>query len=108
MDKVNTRDTQANALASLGLAKLSKQQQAIFDVVLGMQRNGAVDASLSEIQARYEFLHGQRIDLGRVSARVSEMVGSRLHRRSDTRPCAITKKPIHPVYIPEGQGRLFA
>lgn len=104
---VDTRDTSAQARDEFGMRKLSQQQRAIFDVVLGLQRNGAQDASLSEIQQRYEFIHGKRIDLGRVSARVSEMVDVRMERRSDTRACKVTGRQVHPVYIPEGQGRLF-
>lgn len=105
--RVETRDTSAQALDEFGLHKLSRQQQAIFDVVLGLRRNGSADASLSEIQQRYEFIHGKRIDLGRVSARVSEMVDVRLQRRADTRACKVTGRQVHPVFIPEGQGRLF-
>ena len=105
--KVDTRDTSATALDEFGLRQMSRQQQAIFDVVLGLQRNGSSDASLSEIQQRYEFIHGKRIDLGRVSARVSEMVEVRLQRRADTRACKVTGRQVHPVFIPEGQGRLF-
>ena len=104
---VDTRDTSAHALDEFGLRKMSQQQQAIFDVVLGLQRNGSSDASLSEIQQRYEFIHGKRIDLGRVSARVSEMVDVRLQRRAETRACKVTGRQVHPVFIPEGQGRLF-
>ena len=102
-------DTSAQALAAFGLKKMAKQQHEIFDVVLRAQRNGADDMSLTEIRDAYERLHGRRIDLNRVSARVSNLVAAgRLVRRADTRPCTVTQRQIHPVLVPESQARLFA
>lgn len=102
-------DTSAQALAALGYRKMAKQQQEIFDVVLAAQRNGARDMSLTEIRDTYERINGKRIDLNRVSARVSNLVAAkRLHRREDTRPCSVSERPIHPVYVPESQARLFS
>lgn len=102
-------DTSAKSLEQVGLKRLARQQQEIFDVVLGAQRNGARDMSGVEIQQAYERRYGKRIDPGRVSARVSNMVAAgRLCRREDTRPCRITQKHIHPVYVPEQQARMFA
>ena len=102
-------DTSAQALADFGLKKMAKQQHEIFDVVLRAQRNGADDMSLTEIRDAYERLHGRRIDLNRVSARVSNLVtAGRLVRLSDTRLCTVTQRQIHPVLVPESQARLFA
>lgn len=102
-------DTSAASLQALGFKKMARQQQAIFDVVLGCQRNGMADMSLTEIRDAYERLHGGRIDLNRVSARVSNLVAAeRLTRRTDTRPCSVSGRPVHPVYVPPSQVRLCA
>lgn len=102
-------DTSAQALAAFGLKKMAKQQHEIFDVVLGAQRNGAADMSLTEIRDAYERLHARRIDLNRVSARVSNLVAAgRLVRRQNTRPCTVSGQQIRPVFVPESQARLFA
>lgn len=101
-------DTSAQALQVLGYANMAKQQKEIFDIVLGCQRNGAADMSLTEIRDTYERLHGRRIDLNRVSARVSNLVaGHRLARRVEARPCSVTQRAVHPVYVPVEQARLF-
>lgn len=106
---VNTLDTSAASFKALGFKKMAKQAQAIFDVVLACQRRGARDLSLTEIRDAYELTHGKRIDLNRVSARVSELVAAqRLTRRVDTRPCAVSTKQVHPVFVPEKQARLCA
>lgn len=100
-------DTSAAALEALGFKKMAKQQQAIFDVVLGCQRHGMADMSLTEIRDAYERLHGRRIDLNRVSARVSNLVAAeRLMRRLDTRACSVSGRQVHPVFVPEKQARL--
>lgn len=107
--RVDTRDTSSAALAQVGLRKMAKQQQEIFDVILGAQRNGSDDLSLTEIRDLYERVHGKRIDLNRVSARVSDLIGARrIERKQDTRPCSVTGRPIHPVFVPPTQPRLFA
>ena len=104
---VSTLDTSAAALEALGLKRMARQQQVIFDVVLDCQRSGVRDMSLTEIRDAYEAKHGQRIDLNRVSARVSNLVASqRLARRVDTRPCTVSERAVHPVYVPEKQVRL--
>lgn len=101
-------DTSAQSIERVGLKKLAKQQQEIFDVVLGAQRNGADDMSLAEIREAYERRYSKRIETGRISARVADMVSAqRLAKRSDTRACSITGRNIHPVYVPEHQARLF-
>ena len=106
---VFTKDTSAQALEQVGWKKMAAQQREVFDVVLGCQRNGMPDMSLTEIRDTYERLHSRRIDLNRVSARVSDLVAAgRLQRREDTRPCSVTTKNIHPVFVPAHQARLFA
>jgi hypothetical protein len=62
------------------------------------------DMSLTEIQRAYEATYNTRIDVGRVSARVSNMIaGGQLHRRADPRPCTITNRPVHPVFPAQKQ-----
>lgn len=104
---VNTLDTSSAAYEALGLKKMAKQQQAIFDVVLACQRSGAQDLSLTEIRDAYERKHSQRIDLNRVSARVSNLVAAqRLTRRAECRACTVSGHQVHPVFVPEKQVRL--
>ncbi len=106
---MTTLDTSAQSLAAVSWRNVAHQQRDIFDVVLRAQRNGAADMSLTEIRDAYERHHARRIDLNRVSARVSDLVTARrLHRREDTRPCTVTQRNIHLVYVPESQARLFA
>lgn len=108
MSTVNTLDTSSSAFEALGFKRMARQQQAIFDVVLACQRAGARDMSLTEIRDEYERKHGGRIDLNRVSARVSNLVAAqRLARRVDTRLCSMTGRAVHPVYVPEKQARLY-
>ena len=106
---VCTLDTSSDAFQALGLKAMARQQHAIFDVVLGCQRSlGVRDMSLTEIRDAYERRHGKRIDLNRVSARVSNLVAMQwLARRTDTRPCSISGRQVHPVYVPEKQARLI-
>lgn len=102
-------DTSSAALAVFGLKKMARQQQAIFDVVLAAQRNGAVDMSLTEIRDAFERTHSKRIDLNRVSARVSNLVAAqRLVRAVDARLCSVTGYLVRPVFVPAAQVRLCA
>lgn len=103
-----TLDTSSESLRALAPKKLARQQQEIYDVVLGAQRNGRPDCSLAEIREAYERLYGKRIETGRISARVADMVAAgRLCKREDTRRCGITSRNIRPVYVPEQQARMF-
>lgn len=105
---VNTRDTSRAALDAFGLKKTQRQQRELLEVVDRAQRQGAQDMSLTELRDAYEQHFGRRIDVSRVSARVSEMVAAKvLARRELTRPCAVTGKPVHPFFIPPKQTRLF-
>jgi hypothetical protein len=106
---VFTKDTSAQALEQIGWRKMAAQQREVFDIVLACQRNGQQDMSLTEIRDTYERVHGKRIDLNRVSARVSDLIAAkRLQRKEDTRACSVSGKNIHPVFVPPHQARLFA
>lgn len=106
---MSTLETSAESLHAVGYRKMAAQQREIFDVVLGCQKNGMQDMSLTEIRDTYERLHSKRIDLNRVSSRVSDLVAAqRLERRSEARPCSISQRNVHPVFVPAKQVRLFA
>jgi hypothetical protein len=106
---IDTRDTSRAALDAFGLKKTQKQQRELLEVIELAQRRGAVDLSLTELRDAFEQHFGRRIDVSRVSARVSELVAAKvLTRREDSRPCAVTGKPVHPFFLPPKQTRLFA
>lgn len=106
---VSTVDTSAEALQALGLRKRQKQLQAVYDVVLACQRSGVQDMSLTEIRNEFERRNNTRIDLNRVSARVYDLCNMHwLQRREDTRPCSVTGRNVHAVFVPVKQARLCA
>ena len=106
---VCTLDTSSAAFNAVGFKRLARQQQDIFDVVLRCQKAGALDMSLTEIRDAYERFHGKRIDLNRVSARVSNLVaGERLCRHVGTRLCSVSGRNVHPVFVPAEQAALFS
>lgn len=109
-ERVNTLDTSSAALAAVGVREMSRSLQVVYDVIALGMRCGRVDMSLQEIQELYESTNpGKRMDLNRVSARVADLVAAkRVVRKSDTRPCSRSGKPIHPVHIEPTQPRLFA
>lgn len=105
----DTRATSAQALQALGLREMSRRGREIFDVVLAAQRNGAQDMSLTEIRDAYERRHGRRVDVAHVSARVHGLIDIRwLARCAEARPCSVTGRMVHPVFVPAKQARLFA
>jgi hypothetical protein len=106
---VDTIDTQSASLKAVGVKGMAKSLNEIYEVVrVGIQR-GAQDMSLTEIRDLYEHIHDKRIDLNRVSARVSNLIAAqRLERRLDTRQCSVSKRLVHPVFIPLKQVRLCA
>jgi hypothetical protein len=100
MEQVSTLDTQSDSYRAISPKKLAKQQQQILDVVIG----GHGDMSLVEIQRAYEATYDLRIDVARVSARVSNLIaGGQLHRKVDPRPCSITRRMVHPVFPAQKQ-----
>jgi hypothetical protein len=100
-------DTSAQALDAMGLKVRQKAMQDVYRVVVLLMRNGAADASLSEIQRAYEQGYSKRIDLNRVSARVYDLKQSGwLIARQDTRPCRITGRMVHPVFAVARQAGL--
>lgn len=106
--QITTKDTSSDALKAVGPKRMSGQQRAIFDVVASACRNGAKDLSLNEIRDLYECAHGKRIDVSRVSARVSELVKfGRLKRAGKHRVCNVTGYKCLPVYVLPSQDTFF-
>ncbi len=102
-----TSSTSAAALASIGNRALAASCTRLLDICIAGQRNGATDFSSREIQSLYETQFSQRIESGTVSARVNELVASgRLVRSLVSRPCVVTGRPIHAVFVPATQVRL--
>ncbi len=103
-ERVSSLDTQSDSFRAIGAKKLARQQQEILDVVINGCAPMVGDMSLTEIQRAYERTYNTRIDVGRVSARVSNMIaGGQLHRRADPRQCTITLRMVHPVFPAQQQ-----
>ena len=100
---MNTHQTSAQAFSSLGNMVLKTEADKILDICVGAQRNGAHDMSGREIQQRYEFLYGRRIDSGTVNALI---LAGRLKRSSIARACSVTGRDIYPVLVLMAQTRL--
>lgn len=107
--QITTKDTSSDAFKAVGLKRMGGQQRAIWDVVVGACRNGVRDLSLNEIRDLYERAHGKRIDVSRVSARVSELVKfGRLQRAEKHRVCNVTGYKCLPVYVLPSQDTFFS
>ena len=107
LNQGKTSQASAQAFGTIGNAGLKTSADKVFDICLAAQRNGIDDLSGREIQARYELLHGKRIDSGTVSARVNALVAAkRLERLTFSRACSVTGRDIYPVRVPATQARL--
>lgn len=59
------------------VSHLSRSQQMVFDVLLGLHRNGHTDVTDSEIQAALERLYApRRFDRSWISGRIADMKGA--------------------------------
>lgn len=106
-ERVSSLDTQSDSFRAIGAKKLARQQQDILDVVVRGCAPLVGDMSLTEIQRAYEAAYSLRIDVGRVSARVSNMIaGGQLLRRAEPRPCTVTGRMVHPVFPAQKQASL--
>ena len=104
LEQVSTLDTPSDSSRAISPKKLAKQQQEILDVVARGCNPFVGDMSLVEIQREYEATYNTRIDVARVSARVSNLIaGGQLHRKVDPRPCSITRRMVHPVFAAQKQ-----
>lgn len=104
-----TTESSAAALAALSTSHLKNETDRIYDIVMAAHLHGIDDMSGREIQARYELLHGKRIDSGSVSARISSLISARrLERCRIARACLVTGSDIRPVRVVAQQSRLVA
>jgi hypothetical protein len=101
--------TSADAYAAIAPRKRKMQVDKVFDIVVSLQQRGAADLSLREIAQEYHRKYGKPIDVGTVSARVTNLViAKRLVRvQGSERPCSITGKTVHPVCAPARQVGMF-
>lgn len=101
--------TSARALDRHGMQRRQNQTQRIFDLVRDHQLRGVADMTGAEIVAAYERQFGQRIETGRVAARLSELIAAdRLARRDAARVCTVTGYEARPVCVVPHQARLVA
>ena len=106
---ISTADTSAASFDAERPRWVASKQKALFDLVLGAQRNGAADMSMRELQAAYERLHSKRIELSSVSSCCNGLVtAGRLVRATPIRACSITGRDIFPLSVPLTQARLLA
>lgn len=98
----------AQALEQFGLRKLAEQQARVYACALALHRAGRRDFSMTEVRDEYERRYGLRIDVGRVSARVADLVSAgRLVRLSEPRTCVVTGYPVQPLAVPHEQLSFF-
>ena len=104
---VSTADTSRESYSRIAPKVLARRQRDVLDIVLGLQRNGAVDVSRREIQASYERVHGKRIDMSSVASSVHALLAAgRLYSAPKARECSITGKTICPVAVAATQAGL--
>ena len=73
---ISTADTSRESYSRIAPKTLARRQREVLDIVLGLQRNGAVDVSRREIQASYERVYSKRIDMSSVSSSVHALVSA--------------------------------
>ena len=109
MLETTTQQTSAAALNSLTTTHLASKTERIFEIIVVAKQHGIDDMSGKEIQHRYEFLYGQRIDSGEVSARLAGLRSAkRIERCRIARECLVTGREIVPVRVVYTQARLAA
>lgn len=104
---ISTADTSRESYSRIAPKTLARRQREVLDIVLGLQRNGAVDVSRREIQASYERVYSKRIDMSSVSSSVHALVSAgRLYSVPKLRECVVTGKTICPVAVVASQAGL--
>lgn len=107
---MQTADTSRQALQSISLRRRKSLLDEIEAAIIQLQRLGARDASMREVQQHLERHLGRRVDVSSISARVAELeAAKRVTRdRTYTRLCLVTGQAIHPLSATPEQGRMFA
>lgn len=89
--------TRGQSLDALGNAGKSKRDTEVFDIVVAAARNGVADLSGREIQQKYEFVTGKRIDTSTISGCVNRLIAAKRLQRGPERACLVTGRNIVPV-----------
>ena len=103
-----THHTSAQAMDALGNKAVGKRDGEVFNIVLAANRNKIADLSGREIQQRYEFELGKRIDTSTISGCISRLVAAKRLERTEPRACIVTGFNIVPVRAVAHQSRLVA
>lgn len=99
----------AAARDAFGLGKISKQAQAVLDVVRVAHQAGVQDLTGREIRDWWRKVNvGQDIDTSTLSPRIGELISSGLLERLPKRFCTVTNIPAGPVRAVAQQTRLAA
>ena len=101
-----THHTSIQAFNDLGNKGVARRDSEILNIVIGANRNGVLDLSGKEIQRRYEFIHGKRIDASTISGCLSRLVSAKRVERTVPRSCLETGFNIVPVRAVVQQTRL--
>ena len=101
------KHTSAAARDAIGLTKISKQAQAVLEVVRIAHKAGVDDLTGREIRAWWRKVHvGQDIDTSTLSPRIGELISAGLLERLPKRFCKVTNIPAGPVRAVAQQTRL--
>lgn len=107
---MHTADTSRQSLQSISMTRRKSLLDEVESAIIQLQRLGAKDASMREIQQHLERHLGRRVDVSSISARVAELeTAQRVARdRGYTRACLVTGQQIHPLSATPEQRRMFA
>lgn len=107
---MHTADTSRQAHQAMSLPRRKSLCDEIEAAIIQLQRLGARDVSMREVQQHLERHMGRRVDVSSISARVNELeCAKRLVRdREHSRPCTVTGQAIHPIAVMPEQRRMFA
>ena len=103
------KHTSAAARDAFGLTKISKQAQAVLEVVRIAHQAGVDDLTGREIRAWWRKVNvGQDIDTSTLSPRIGELISAGLLERLPKRCSKVTNIPAGPVRAVAQQTRLTA
>jgi hypothetical protein len=103
---MTTLHTSAESLRAISNKGMAAKQKEVFDIVLILQKRGQADVSGKEIAKFAWDEYGRHLD--QVSARVCELLAAkRLIRSEVSRLCTVSKKSVHPLFVPATQDRMF-
>lgn len=101
------KHTSAAARDAFGLPQISRQAQAVLEVVRIAHKAGVPDLTGREVRAWWQKVHiGKDIDTSTLSPRIGELISAGLLERLPKRFCSITNIQAGPVRIVAQQTRL--